>query len=465
MVRQKRLLCLKADVDGKLGDKLSVGYNFRTMFIQGVLNTTDEQDHRVQPLFDHEKAIRIVTQARVLKVDSISENDMEYSMDMVLTMKWKDRRLKFHKLINLTRIELHGEMMSRIWTPDVYFVNAKVGNKDKETSEIRRLFLRYDGWVLYSKKSSLRLSCDMDLLWYPHDAQLCEVRISSFTHTTSQLQFEWKKDNPIEISKAIKLPQFRINRTFIKECVETSITGENFTCLLICVEFVRWSGYYTLQIYIPSIMIVTVSWVSFWLNVEATPARVSLGVLTLLTMTTQTSKARDSLPRISYVTAIDVWVINCLTFTFLALVEYALVSVLMRTKLPKRGRKHKIAKTVDALGEKQLFVYGLKPLMEKDKDKLVKEDEEEFEDGRKIAVKVDRTARVVFPSMFVVFTALYWITTGSSDIVEKWVASQTGFSDIVEKWMATQTESGDTMEKWMATQTRSSDILEKWMAT
>lgn len=106
-------------------------------------------------------------------------------------------------------------------------------------------------------------------------------------------------------------------------------------------------------------MIVTVSWVSFWLNVEATPARVSLGVLTLLTMTTQTSKARDSLPRISYVTAIDVWVINCLAFTFLALVEYALVSVLLRTKLPKRHRKHKIAKTVDALGEKQLFVYGV----------------------------------------------------------------------------------------------------------
>lgn len=30
-----------------------MGFNFRTMFIQGVLNTTDEQDHRVQPLFDH----------------------------------------------------------------------------------------------------------------------------------------------------------------------------------------------------------------------------------------------------------------------------------------------------------------------------------------------------------------------------------------------------------------------------
>ncbi|VDL68574.1 unnamed protein product [Nippostrongylus brasiliensis] len=33
-------------------------------------------------------------------------------------------------------------------------------------------------------------------------------------------------------------------------------------------------------------LIVTISWVSFWLNREASPARVSLGVTTVLTMTT-----------------------------------------------------------------------------------------------------------------------------------------------------------------------------------
>lgn len=49
-----------------------------------------------------------------------------------------------------------------------------------------------------------------------------------------------------------------------------------------------------------------------------------------------------------------------------------------------------------------------------EKDELVKGDKEEFEDGREIAVKVDRTARVVFPAMFVLFTTLYWITVGYS---------------------------------------------------
>lgn len=41
--------------------------------------------------------------------------------------------------------------------------------------------------------------------------------------------------------------------------------------------------------YCPSTMLVIVSWVSFWLDKDAVPARVSLGVTTLLTMTTQAS--------------------------------------------------------------------------------------------------------------------------------------------------------------------------------
>lgn len=80
----------------------------------------------------------------------------------------------------------------------------------------------------------------------------------------------------------------------------------------------------------PTILIVLLSWVSFWLNTDAVPARISLGILTVLTMTTKTSSAVSSLPKVSYVKAIDVWMSTCLLFVFAALLEYALVNVLER---------------------------------------------------------------------------------------------------------------------------------------
>ena len=89
-------------------------------------------------------------------------------------------------------------------------------------------------------------------------------------------------------------------------------------------------GYFIIQVYVPTTLIVILSWVSFWLNIEATPARVSMGLLTVLTMTTQSSSARSSLPRVSYVKAIDVWLSMCLVFVFMSLLEFAVVNVLSR---------------------------------------------------------------------------------------------------------------------------------------
>ena len=86
-------------------------------------------------------------------------------------------------------------------------------------------------------------------------------------------------------------------------------------------------------------MLVIVSWVSFWIDRTAVPARVTLGVTTLLTITTQVSlyscsayeKVQASgisskLPPVAYIKAIDVWIGACMTFIFGALLEFAFVT-------------------------------------------------------------------------------------------------------------------------------------------
>ena len=75
--------------------------------------------------------------------------------------------------------------------------------------------------------------------------------------------------------------------------------------------FKREFSYYLITIYVPCCMLVIVSWVSFWLDQHAIPARVSLGVTTLLTMSTQTSGISAQLPPVSYTKAIDVWTGAC----------------------------------------------------------------------------------------------------------------------------------------------------------
>ena len=88
-------------------------------------------------------------------------------------------------------------------------------------------------------------------------------------------------------------------------------------------------GYYLIQIYIPSSLIVIISWVSFWLNRGATPARVGLGVTTVLTMTTLISSTNSALPKISYVKSIDVYLAACFFMVFASLLGKILVKYIL----------------------------------------------------------------------------------------------------------------------------------------
>ena len=96
-------------------------------------------------------------------------------------------------------------------------------------------------------------------------------------------------------------------------------------------------GYYLIQVYIPSSLIVIISWVSFWLNRGATPARVGLGVTTVLTMTTLMASTNAALPKISYVKSIDVYLGACFFMVFASLLgkPFFLIQDKALTKLNK----------------------------------------------------------------------------------------------------------------------------------
>lgn len=81
-------------------------------------------------------------------------------------------------------------------------------------------------------------------------------------------------------------------------------------------------------------------WVSFWIKPEAAPARVTLGVTSLLTLSTQHAKSQASLPPVSYLKAVDAFMSVCTIFVFMALMEYCLVNIVLGDcSIPKAPKK------------------------------------------------------------------------------------------------------------------------------
>lgn len=63
------------------------------------------------------------------------------------------------------------------------------------------------------------------------------------------------------------------------------------------------------------------------------------GITTVLTMTTISTHLRETLPKIPYVKAIDIYLMGCFVFVFLALLEYAFVNYIFFGKGPQRQKK------------------------------------------------------------------------------------------------------------------------------
>lgn len=110
---------------------------------------------------------------------------------------------------------------------------------------------------------------------------------------------------------------------------------------MVIFHFKRLFGYYLLQAYMPSFLIVILSWVSFWVHKDAVPARITLGVTTVLTMTTQLTGSSSNEIQVSYAKAIDIWYSFCMILVFSALVEYAFVNSWSRLEHKREEKRNK----------------------------------------------------------------------------------------------------------------------------
>ncbi|KAM6923395.1 glycine receptor, alpha 4a isoform 1-T1 [Xenentodon cancila] len=315
-------------------------------FLDKLMGRTSGYDARIRPNFKG-PPVNVTCNIFINSFGSITETTMDYRLNVFLRQKWNDPRLAYSEYPD-DSLDLDPSMLDSIWKPDLFFANEKGANFHEVTTDNKLLRIFQDGSVLYSIRLTLTLSCPMDLKNFPMDIQTCTMQLESFGYTMNDLIFEWLSDNPVQVADDLTLPQFVLKEEKdLGYCTKHYNTGK-FTCIEVKFHLERQMGYYLIQMYIPSLLIVILSWVSFWINMDAAPARVGLGITTVLTMTTQSSGSRASLPKVSYVKAIDIWMAVCLLFVFAALLEYAAVNFVSRQhkefiRLRKKQRQQRIA--------------------------------------------------------------------------------------------------------------------------
>ncbi|KAG9486111.1 hypothetical protein GDO78_008927 [Eleutherodactylus coqui] len=369
-------------------------------FLDKLMGRTSGYDARIRPNFKG-PPVNVTCNIFINSFGSIAETTMDYRVNIFLRQQWNDPRLSYSEYPD-DSLDLDPSMLDSIWKPDLFFANEKGANFHDVTTDNKLLRIFKNGNVLYS--------------------------IRQVGYTMNDLIFEWLSNSPVQVADGLTLPQFILKEeNELGYCTKHYNTGK-FTCIEVKFHLERQMGYYLIQMYIPSLLIVILSWVSFWINMDAAPARVALGITTVLTMTTQSSGSRASLPKVSYVKAIDIWMAVCLLFVFAALLEYAAVNFVSRQHkefLRLRRRQKRQSKEEDLVRESRFNFsgYGMghclqvkdgtavkaappalpPPPPPKDADSIKKK----FVDRAK---RIDTISRAAFPLAFLIFNIFYWIT-------------------------------------------------------
>ncbi|XP_047440735.1 gamma-aminobutyric acid receptor subunit alpha-6a isoform X1 [Mugil cephalus] len=382
----------------------------------------------------------VKTDIFVTSFGPVSDVEMEYTMDMFFRQTWVDERLKFEGPIEILR--LNNRMVDKIWTPDTFFRNSKKSISHNMTTPNKLFRIMQDGTVLYTMRLTISAECPMRLMDFPMDGHACPLRFGSYAYTKDEIKFTWKKGlvDSVDCPKeSISLLQYDLLGQTLSSEIFKSNTGQ-YSVQVVHFLLQRKLGYYLIQTYIPLIMVVVLSQVSFWINKESVPARTVAGITTVLTMTTLSISARESLPKVAYATAMDWFIAVCFAFVASALIEFAAVNyfaTLQARRLKKeRARQDNLEVLAAGSDDDDTISSDSSPRggLKRRNHSVSRSEPEEappltifFQQGSAFpqipqlagTSPIDLYARVLFPLAFALFNLVYWYIYLAKDTMER----------------------------------------------
>ncbi|CRL03247.1 CLUMA_CG016439, isoform A [Clunio marinus] len=269
---------------------------------------------------------------KINRISSVDENKEEISFDVFLQVVWMDKRIKVPQDLGPKNYsELTMDQRNEIWVPDLYIRQLREMKILKVFEEISSLRIYENSTISLSIGATIIIKCDMDFVLYPLDVQSCPVDFSSYKYTVNEMAFYWRKDHPLTFpndfgENGFRLPKYVVSFQTHEEPLKINPDGDaDRISARLDITLSREVKSYLLENYLPSTLFTVISWGSFLIIPTIVPGRMVLLVTTLLSLVTMFDGVRNNSPDALELKCIEVWLLSCTFFVFLALMEYFVV--------------------------------------------------------------------------------------------------------------------------------------------
>ena len=271
----------------------------------------------------------------VIDVDEVDSADQSFAASVYFEARWRNELLAHEgpgpKLRNLTDV----------WNPRLTII----GQQMMWRSYPDYVEIQPDGTVIYRQKIWGRFSQPLNLKDFPFDQQELSIHIVAaglLEDDVKMVPLVTESGTPSGIASNFSLPDFDVMSyeavpyPYFPREGHPGVAGFEMK-----IKIVRQPTYYILKVIIPLCLIIVMSWLPRWLKPEDSGTNIGISTSAFLTLVAYLFAITVLLPRVSYVTRIDRFILLSTMMVFAGLIQSTWNTVMIGKQ------KRKLAEWID----------------------------------------------------------------------------------------------------------------------
>src|SRR5882672_3867164 len=273
----------------------------------------------------------------VADISNIDSAQQTFTAEIAVVLRWKDSRLA-HTGKGIVRYPLE-----QIWHPRVGIVNEtnSVSRKMPDSVEVDP-----DGTVTYRQRYAGAFTRPLRLQSFPFDRQTFRVQLVAVRYQSNEVMFVpdqvWIQDGlkgAGGISPSVTLPDWTIEKWEVKPLVYALAPRHQYSSYAFEFTASRNVEHYLLKVILPLVLIVIMSWSVFWTDPTNSNTQFSIAVTSMLTLIAYRFAVDSQLPRLPYMTRLDIFFLVSTLLVFFSLIEVLVTTILDNNQQTERAKK------------------------------------------------------------------------------------------------------------------------------
>jgi len=222
-----------------------------------------------------------------------------------------------------------------LWHPQLEIINSGAMSSRSDNT----LAIGADGQVSKQTRIKGDFTTPLDISEFPLDEQLLRLEAMSIRYATDELVLNVDERWTAQREK-MTIPDWIVGT--ISASVGEYYAPQpdrRYSLYALEIPVKRQHEYFIYKLILPLSMIIIMSWSLFWIHPGQVAPRMGVAVTSMLTLIAFQFAMGDLLPRVSYFTVMDQFILGSSALVFFALVEAVLTSYLAMEEKKALGRR------------------------------------------------------------------------------------------------------------------------------